>query len=76
VTDYWMPHMIGIDFARAVTELRPDLPVLLLTGYMDDLPEDALRAAGVIGVARKPVTLDELGEAVQRALDSARRPAE
>ncbi|HET7038807.1 MAG TPA: PAS domain S-box protein, partial [Gemmatimonadales bacterium] len=45
VTDYWMPHMVGLDFARAATAVRPDLPVLLLTGHMDDLPEEAVRAA-------------------------------
>jgi hypothetical protein len=68
VTDYWMPHMTGLDFAREVTGIRADLPVVLLTGHMDDLPEEAMRGAGVRLVVRKPLTLDELGEAISGVL--------
>jgi hypothetical protein len=69
VTDYWMPHMTGIDFAREARAIRPDLPVMLLTGHMDDLPEDIIRDAGVSRVVRKPLTVEELGEAVRATLD-------
>jgi PAS domain S-box-containing protein len=69
ITDYWMPHMTGIDFAREVTGVRPDLPVMLLTGNMDDLPEETIKGAGVRLVAHKPLTLDELGEALDTTLN-------
>jgi CheY-like chemotaxis protein len=68
VTDYWMPHMTGLDFAREVTGIRADLPVVLLTGHMDDLPEEALRGTGIRLVAHKPLTLDELGDAISGVL--------
>jgi PAS domain S-box-containing protein len=68
VTDYWMPRMTGLDFARQATEARPGLRILLLTGHMDDLPEDTIRQAGVNLVARKPVTLEELGQAMNAIL--------
>ena len=68
VTDYWMPHMTGLDFAREVTGIRADLPVVLLTGHMDDLPEEAIRQAGIRLVVRKPLTLDELGDAISGVL--------
>jgi hypothetical protein len=68
VTDYWMPRMTGIDFATEITAARPGVPILLLTGQMEDLPGDTLRAAGVRQVVRKPVTVDELGVAVRAVL--------
>jgi CheY-like chemotaxis protein len=68
VTDYWMPRMTGVDFAREVRGLRADLPIMLLTGNMDDLPDETLRAAGIRRVARKPLTLEELGTAMNDVL--------
>jgi CheY-like chemotaxis protein len=60
--------MTGLDFAREVTGIRADLPVVLLTGHMDDLPEETMRDAGVRLVMRKPLTLDELGDGISGVL--------
>jgi PAS domain S-box-containing protein len=73
VTDYWMPHLVGIDLARAIHDVRPDVPILLLTGFMDDLPEETLRAAGVRRVVKKPVTGQELAEVLSEVLTEASR---
>ena len=35
LTDYAMPEMTGLELARAARELRPDLPILLATGYAE-----------------------------------------
>lgn len=63
VTDYAMPHMNGRDLALAVKQLRPDLPVVLATGYAE-LPPGA-----EVEVFRlsKPFSQDELARAVERA---------
>jgi PAS domain S-box-containing protein len=74
ITDYTMPHMTGVALAQAVATLRPDLPILLLTGYVEDISADELRAAGVHRVVQKPATLQELGEAVHDLLEAARHP--
>ncbi|TNC60896.1 response regulator [Rubellimicrobium roseum] len=39
VTDHVMPGMLGADLARALRELRPKLPVLMITGYAQLTPE-------------------------------------
>ncbi len=68
VTDNTMPHMTGMMLARKVTSLRPGLPVLMVSGYAENADTDVMREHGVTGVLRKPHTLKELEEALQRVL--------
>ena len=68
VTDERMPGMRGTELARSVRELRPDLPILLVTGYRS---ADLDREAGRSGVARildKPVHRNELERALGELL--------
>ncbi len=73
VSDHLMPRLLGLDLAREVHAVRPDLPIVLLTGYVEHLPEEAVRAAGVRRVVRKPVTLRELGAVLRGVLDGRPR---
>jgi len=60
ITDFNMPHISGLDVARAVAALRPDLPVILTTGSLtDELIANAL-AAGVSALVNKERTFEEL----------------
>jgi CheY-like chemotaxis protein len=68
LVDYTMPTMTGLDVARAVADLRPHVPVVLVTGVVDDLPASKLTEAGVELVVRKPLTRAELGRTVRRGL--------
>jgi PAS domain S-box-containing protein len=72
LTDQTMPRMTGLELARAVRGLRPDLPVLLVTGYADGLRDDALVTAGVTGVLHKPVEPAELFAWLARCLAEGR----
>ena len=72
VSDYLMPGMVGLDLARAIHNVRPDLPIALLTGFIEELPEATLHTAGVRRLIGKPATLLELAEAVREVLDGAR----
>ena len=71
ITDYLMPGMVGLDVARAMHNLRPNVPIVLLTGFVENLPDEAVKAAGVRRVVKKPVTLAELAVALHDVL----RPA-
>ena len=70
VSDYLMPNLTGVELASAMTRVRPGIRILLLTGYLEDLPERDLRSAGICSVLKKPATLGELAFAVRAALDS------
>lgn len=73
VTDLSMPGMSGIRLARELLAIRPDLPVLMTTGYVRAGDEVAVRDAGVRALILKPNTVDELGSALDAVLRE--RPA-
>ncbi|MDQ8160927.1 MAG: ATP-binding protein, partial [Gemmatimonadota bacterium] len=72
LTDQTMPVMTGDMLAEAVHVLRPDLPVLILTGFSHRLTPARIAASGARAVLLKPVALDDLRAAVDEALASAR----
>jgi len=75
LSDYLMPGMVGLDLARAIHNIRPDVPFALLTGFIEELPEQTLRTAGVRRLVNKPATLVELAEGVHDVLRRAEAPA-
>lgn len=72
ITDLTMPHMTGLQLADEVGQIRPDLPVVLITG-LNDMPTDVYEKNSQIqGVLRKPFGGNTLRETVQRVLLEAR----
>ena len=71
ITDYWMPHLTGLDLAAAAHREAPSVPIVMLTGFSDELDTARLAEAGIVAVLCKPVTGAELGSAVAAALGRA-----
>ncbi len=71
VTDFTMPHMTGLDLARTLYQVKPNIRIILLTGFVDDMDEKRMQTSGIRRVLRKPVTIDELGQAVRDTLDES-----
>ncbi|RJX33769.1 MAG: PAS domain S-box protein [Desulfurivibrio sp.] len=69
ITDFTMPHMTGIDLAKAIRKIRPELPILLCTGYNTGFSEAELQEAGINAFILKPVVRKELAGVVRRVLD-------
>jgi PAS domain S-box-containing protein len=69
VFDVTMPHLTGDRLAGEVLALRPAMPVLLQTGFSDNVDEERARALGVRELLRKPVSRVVLAGALRRALD-------
>jgi CheY-like chemotaxis protein len=59
--------MTGMDLARGVRDVRPDIPIILSSGYADEVPEETLKALGIVEVLPKPFQMQALGVAVARA---------
>jgi len=74
VTDQTMPRMTGIELARRLTERRSSLPVLLYSGYAENIDKAQLERAGVRALLRKPVEPEALRGRLEAAL--ARKPVE
>ena len=69
LTDQTMPELTGVDLIQRVRAVRPELPVVLCTGYSDGISEGSARAAGIDFFLTKPVGLEGLATAVREALD-------
>ena len=75
VTDVVMPGMNGIELAAAVTRRYPQIPVLFLSGHLDEEAEAARRSLpGDAELLTKPFTPDELSERVGRVIDRHAAP--
>jgi PAS domain S-box-containing protein len=72
ITDDTMPRMTGRALAKEVLAIRPDLPVLMVSGGNSADPK-ALAALGLRGVLRKPHSAEELGRAIRHALEPPRQ---
>jgi PAS domain S-box-containing protein len=68
ITDEVMPDMIGTALAAAMHAVRPDLPIVLASGFGGPQLEERARAAGVAVQVNKPLTRAELARAVAQAL--------
>lgn len=68
VSDVVMPHMTGTELAEAIRDRWPELPVLLMTGYADDLALLGARSADAPPLLSKPFTPSQLAAELQRAL--------
>ena len=66
VTDFNMPGMSGMDVARAIRDARPDLPVIVVSGYVTDALRAQAAAVGVRELISKSHEVEELRDAVQR----------
>jgi PAS domain S-box-containing protein len=75
VTDMTMPGLTGMQLAQRCLAIRPDLPVVLCTGYSDVVTPERARAAGIRRFAAKPLGPSELGAMVREALDAGKGDA-
>ena len=66
VTDYNMPGMSGLDVARELRAIRPELPVVVTSGFIDETLHNEAAAAGVREVFFKADSVDVFCDAVQR----------
>jgi CheY-like chemotaxis protein len=66
VSDHKMPGMSGLDVARELSRIRPDLPVIIISGYVDNELQRMARELGVRRLLHKLHTLDELVEVIDQ----------
>jgi CheY-like chemotaxis protein len=71
LTDMAMPRMSGIDFAQRVLAIRPDIPVLLASGYVRPDEVERALAVGIRKVIWKPSTITEMGAILRDELARA-----
>jgi len=75
VTDMTMPHLTGEQLAREALKVRPDLPIILCTGFSHRITEEKARRIGIKRFVMKPIVVRELALAVRETLDGSCKEA-
>lgn len=68
ITDYSMPHMTGIDLARKVHNIRPDIPIILTSAIVEESEVDRVGREVIRAFVPKPVSKLEMVTAIEKAL--------
>ncbi len=80
ITDLTMPKMTGDLLAQELMRMRPEIPVILFTGYSDLVSRERFNKLGIRDCLMKPLTRKDLAESIRRVLDTpatdTEKPAE
>jgi PAS domain S-box-containing protein len=72
LTDESMPDLTGTDFVHLIRSLRPEIPIVMMSGHGDERLLRRARDAGVDDLLRKPLHGRDIAEALARSLGSVR----
>ena len=75
VTDMSMPKMSGVELARAILSIRPDMPIVLCTGYSAGIDRETVLSMGIRDLIMKPITMQALALSVRQAIDAGQMPS-
>ena len=68
ITDQTMPDITGIELAEKIMRIRPQIPIILCTGFSKTVSEETARSAGIKGFALKPLVKKELALLIREVL--------
>lgn len=69
ITDMTMPQMTGEILAKELQQVRPDVPIVVCTGFSHRMDEEKARALGVRGFVMKPLVMGDVAESIRQVLD-------
>ncbi len=73
ITDMSMPDMAGDRLAQEINRVRPNMPIILCTGYSDNIDEDRALELGINSFVMKPISKADLTKTVRNVLGEAKR---
>jgi PAS domain S-box-containing protein len=69
ITDQTMPKMTGIELAEALLGIRPNLPIILCSGFSEQINPDTIKKTGIQAFMWKPIGRLELAQTIRKLLD-------
>lgn len=70
ITDMTMPHMTGAKLARELMRIRPDIPLILCTGFSQSINEEQALKIGFRAFIMKPISIEQIAMTIRQVLDS------
>jgi len=71
ITDQSMPHMTGANLAKEIMSIRPNIPIILCTGYSEIISEEKAKAIGIKAYLMKPIVKSEFAKTIRDVLDQS-----
>jgi len=68
ITDFAMPKMSGDELAFKLLDIRPDIPIILNTGFSDKMTPEIAEAIGIKDILMKPIIKAELAQTIRTVL--------
>lgn len=72
ITDFTMPNMTGIELAPKLLEIRPDIPIIICTGFSEVIDENRAKAVGIREYVMKPIAKEEIARTIRKVLDEGK----
>ncbi len=69
ITDLHLPGLKGTDIAESISAIRPDLPIIVCTGFVDDGQHEVLKTKGIRGCLHKPFSMREMHNVIRSVCD-------
>ena len=69
ITDMTMPAMTGDVLAAKIISIRPDIPVIVCTGFSERIDKETIKKIGIKELAMKPLAMKDIAEMIRRVLD-------
>ena len=73
ITDLAMPNMAGDKLAVELIKIRPDIPILLCTGFSETMTTEKIESLGIRGLILKPIIIRDLAQKIREVLDTERK---
>jgi CheY-like chemotaxis protein len=72
LTDMAMPNLSGDKLAAELIRIRPDIPILICTGFSETMTEEKSQSLGIRGLVLKPIIVKDLAKKIREILDGVR----
>ena len=72
ITDMAMPNMPGDKLSVELIKIRPDIPVLLCTGFSEAMSVEKAASLGIKGFLLKPIIMKDLAQKIREVLDACK----
>lgn len=69
ITDQAMPKMKGTELAKELMKIRPEIPIILCSGYSENIDSEKAKAVGIKEFFMKPVNREEISQIIREILD-------
>jgi len=67
-----MPQMTGEKLAREIMQIRPDIPIILCSGYSELMTESQAKQIGIKAFVMKPIVIREMADTIRKVLDATK----